>query len=107
MWCRKLIRNSFKKNSGTREAILRLRIMIERSIHEKMHLHIALVDLKKAFDNVEWEEIFGLLGKPGIDYNDGRIIYQVNKKQVATIRVRDGSQIEAKINKIFTRGWDF
>jgi hypothetical protein len=35
----------------------------------------------------------------GIDFNDRRIIYQLYKKQVVTMRMRDGSCIEAKINK--------
>jgi hypothetical protein len=38
----------FQKNRGTREAILCLRIMIEKSIHVNKTLYVAFVDLEKA-----------------------------------------------------------
>jgi hypothetical protein len=41
---------AFRKNRGTREAILCLRIMIEKSIHVNKQLYVAFVDLEKAFD---------------------------------------------------------
>jgi hypothetical protein len=62
------------------------------------------VDLEKAFDNVEWNKLFGILENLGIDSNCRRIIYQLYKKQAATIRMGDGSHIEAKINKEIGQG---
>jgi hypothetical protein len=44
---------SFRKNRGTREAILCLRIVIEKSIRVNTTLYLAFVDLEKAFENVE------------------------------------------------------
>jgi hypothetical protein len=62
------------------------------------------VDLEKAFENVEWNKLLGILENLGIDYNDRRIIYQLYKKQVVTMRMRDGSHIEAKINNGVRQG---
>jgi hypothetical protein len=78
--------------------------MIEKSIHVNKTLYVAFMDLEKAFDNVERNKMFGILEKLGIDYNDRRIIHQLYKKQVATMRMRDGSHIEAKINKGVRQG---
>ena len=94
----------FRKNRGTREAILCLRVMVEKTIHVNKPLYVAFVDLEKAFDNVEWNKMFRLLEKLGMDYNDRRIIYQLYKKQVVTMRMRDGRHIEAQINKGVRQG---
>jgi hypothetical protein len=51
----------FRKTRGTREATLCLRIMREMSIHVNKTLYVAFVDLEKAFDNVEWNKVFGLM----------------------------------------------
>jgi hypothetical protein len=51
--------------------------------------------------------MFGLLEKLGIDYNDRRIIHQLYKKQVITMRMRGGSCIEANINKGVRQGCNF
>jgi hypothetical protein len=67
----------FLKNRGTREAILCLRIMIEKSIHVNKQFHVAFVDFEKAFDNVEWNNLSGILENLGIDYKDRRIINQL------------------------------
>jgi hypothetical protein len=71
------IQFGFRKNRGTREAILCLRIMIEKSIHVNKQLYVAFVDLEKAFDKVEWNKLFGILENLGTDYSDRRIIYQL------------------------------
>jgi hypothetical protein len=67
-------------------------------------LYIAFVDLERAFDNVEWNRMFNTMEKLGLDYNDRRIIYQLYKDQVATIRTQDGRNMEAKINKGVRQG---
>jgi hypothetical protein len=53
----------FSECRGTREAILSLRIIIEKSIHVNKQLYVVFVDLEKAFDNVKWNKLFGLLEK--------------------------------------------
>jgi glutaredoxin-related protein len=78
--------------------------MIEKSIHVNKQLYVAFVDLEKSFDNVEWNKILGLPEKLEIDYNYTSIIHQLYNKQVATMRMRDGSRIEAKINKVVRQG---
>jgi hypothetical protein len=46
--------------------------------------------LAKVFDNVVWNKMFRKLG---MDYNNRRAIYQVYKKHVATMKLRDGRHI--------------
>jgi len=49
---------SFRKNMGTREEILALRIIIQKRIRKDKQTFIAFVDIEKAFDNVNWKLMF-------------------------------------------------
>ncbi|XP_050421358.1 uncharacterized protein LOC126833839 [Adelges cooleyi] len=44
----------FRKNKGTREAILGLRVIIEKQIERQKITYMAFVDLEKAFDSLKW-----------------------------------------------------
>jgi hypothetical protein len=44
----------FRRNGGTREAILCLRLLMEKMIHASKPLYIAFVVLEKALDDGEW-----------------------------------------------------
>jgi hypothetical protein len=57
----------FRKNRGKREAILCLRLLIEKMIHVSKPLHVAFVDLEKPFDSVEWNTMFSTMEKLGMD----------------------------------------
>lgn len=56
----------FRKNISTREAILLLRILIEKQIRANKDVLIAFVDLKKTFDNVNYDKMFNILKRLGI-----------------------------------------
>jgi len=48
----------FRKNRGTREAILCLRLIMEKMFRINKPIYIAFLDLEKAFDNVRWKKFF-------------------------------------------------
>jgi hypothetical protein len=89
----------FRKNRGTREAILCLRLHAQKVIHVRKPMCIALVDLEKAFDNVEWNKMSSSMEKLGMNCNDRWIICRLYKDQVATIRMQEGRNIDAKNKK--------
>lgn len=47
--------------------------LIEKHIRVNKDILIAFVDLEKAFDNVNWDTMFGILKRIGITYNDRRV----------------------------------
>jgi hypothetical protein len=59
----------FRKNGGTREAILCLRLLIEK-MNMNRPLYINFVDLEKAFNNVKWNKMFSTMEKLEMDYSD-------------------------------------
>jgi len=71
----------FRKNRGTREAILCLRNIVEKSFEVNQKVYIAFVDLLKAFDNANWNVMRKILKMIKIDYRDRRIIRELNIKR--------------------------
>jgi hypothetical protein len=63
---------------------LALRIMTEIQNSLNKEIFIAFVDLEKAFDNVQWKELFKILKRIGIKYNR-RFIYNMYKSQTVII----------------------
>ncbi|KAL4083941.1 hypothetical protein QTP88_029258 [Uroleucon formosanum] len=93
----------FRRNKGTREAILSLRTLIEKQIEFNNDTFIAFIDLEKAFDTVPWKELFKTLEEIDIDYRDRQLIYNIYKEQLAIIKVSDKSAT-AKIGKGVKQG---
>ncbi|KAI5644882.1 reverse transcriptase (RNA-dependent DNA polymerase) domain-containing protein [Phthorimaea operculella] len=79
----------FRQSKGTREAILALRIIIDRRLDLSLNTHIAFIDLEKAFDKVDWKKMMSILKTTGLDYRDRRIIYQLYKEQETIIEIGD------------------
>ena len=93
----------FRRNRGTREAILSLRLIIERAFIREESVYIGFIDLEKAFDNVNWEIMFKILKQAGIKFRERRLIYNLYQNQTAIINIGD-EQREAKIKKGVRQG---
>jgi hypothetical protein len=77
----------FRKNSGTREAIFRLKILAEKCIEVQKDLYICFIDYSKAFDTVNHEKIIETLQKTGIDENDMAVIANLYWQQTTQVKV--------------------
>lgn len=93
----------FRRNVGTREAILTLRLILENRIQKNVPTFLAFVDLEKAFDNVDWNKLFKILKITGIKYKERRIIFNLYKNQTAVIRI-EGYEREAAVQKGVRQG---
>ena len=91
----------FRRNRGTREAILSLRTIIEKALRINKNIIIAFIDIEKAFDNVNWNIMLKTLKRLKVDYRDRKIIYQLYKNQTALI---GKEQMTAKIGKGVRQG---
>jgi len=76
----------FRKQKGTREAILGLRVLIEKQIDRNKVTYLAYIDLKKAFDKVNWNKMLLVLREVGVEQQDLRIIHNLYKNQTACIK---------------------
>jgi hypothetical protein len=93
----------FRKNRGTREAILALRIIIQKRIRKNKQTFIAFVDIEKAFDNVNWKLMFNIMTRVGIKHADRKLLYKLYKDELAVIKIQNNVE-EAKINKGVRQG---
>jgi hypothetical protein len=64
----------FRKGRGTREAILGLRLIIEKRLRKDHDTFIAFIDLEKAFDKVDWKQLFFMMRDVGVKYKDRRVV---------------------------------
>lgn len=76
----------FKSGRGTRESILSLWEMLQR-IGMGKSTCMAFVDLKKAFDKVNWKLLFMSLLNTCIDWKDSRFVFNLNKNQASKIEI--------------------
>lgn len=79
--------SGFRKNKGSREAILSLRILIEKHLELDKDTLLAFVGLEMAFDKVSWQKLFQTLQQVGVDYKDRQLIYNFYRHQIAEIRI--------------------
>lgn len=63
----------FRRQKGIREAILGLRVLIEKQIDRNKVTYLAFIDLKKAFDKVNWNKMLLILREIGVEQQDLRI----------------------------------
>jgi hypothetical protein len=100
----------FQRSKGTREAILALRIILEKIIDRNKKIYMAFVDLEKAFDNVDWNRMFEILKKIGVKYKDRRIIHSLYKNQMAVVkcgRIEKEAQIKKGVRQGCSLSPDF
>jgi len=88
----------FRRNMEMREAILVLRVIIQKRIRKDKQTFIAFGDIEKAFDNVNWKVMFNMMKRLGIKYTDRKLLYNLYKDELAVIRIQDEVE-EAKINR--------
>lgn len=93
----------FRAGRGTREAILALRMILERRIEVNRKTYLTFIDLKKAFDKVDWKLLFRGIKEIGMDWKDRRLILNLYKKQRTEIEI-NGIKKEAKIRKGVRQG---
>ena len=88
----------FRRNVGTREAILALRLIFEDRLRKGKPTFIAFVDLEKPFDNVDCNTLFKILKVAGVKYRERKVIYNLYKNQTAFVRV-EGQERNAVVEK--------
>ncbi|XP_049776112.1 uncharacterized protein LOC126163201 [Schistocerca cancellata] len=88
----------FRRNTGTREAILTLQLILEERLRKGKPMFLPFVDLEKAFDNVDWNTLFQTLKVTGVKYRERKAIYNLDRNQMAVIRV-EGHEREAVVGK--------
>lgn len=96
----------FRNNKITREAILDLRIILEKQIERQKIPYMAFVDLEKAVHRINLTSVFKILEEAKIDIKDRRILYKIYEEQEAIININLTSTI-IKIKRGVRQGCPF
>ncbi|KAF0746843.1 Reverse transcriptase domain-containing protein [Aphis craccivora] len=94
----------FRKNKGTREAILGLRVILEKQIDRQKITYMAFIDLEKSFDSINWTSLFKIVEETEIDFKDRRILYKIYEEQEVIININT-TTVTAKIQKGVRQGY--
>lgn len=94
----------FMKDKSTRDAILALRILIDRRWIIELNTYNALVDLEKAFNKVYWKKLLDTLRDSIIDFRDRQFISNIYMNQETTIETGNKST-KAKMKQGVRRGF--
>jgi len=71
---------------------------MEKIIWKDKLTFIALVDFKKAFDNINWKIMFKMMKRSGVTITEKKLLHQLYKNEIAIIKMED-IQNESKIKK--------
>lgn len=82
----------FRKNYSTRDHLLTMKIIIEKSNEYGFPLHLAFIDYRKAFDSIEHWAIYNSLANSRIDHRYIQLIKQLNEEATATYILHEKSK---------------
>ena len=94
----------FRNNSGTREAIFNLKILVERHLEVQKDVFACFIDYSKAFDSVIHEKLLETLKTIDVDDNDIALIAKLYWTQKTKIRHKNLISDPVKIEKGVRQG---
>ena len=89
----------FMPSRGCDDALLVLELVIEKSIDQHMPLWFASLDLRKAFDRIEWSELFRSLTELAVPPAYQHLLAMMYDKQVGTLGGPDSFDIRRGVRQ--------
>ena len=80
-----------KKNSSTCDHLFILRTMISVSLKQKRNTYITFLDIKKAYDNVDNEDLLNIMWEKGLRGKAWRLLKDMNSNLKAAVKTRYGT----------------
>ena len=94
----------FRKNSGTREGIFNLKMIVEKNIETQKDIYACFIDYSKAFNTVNHEKMIECLKTTDIDQSDIALIANLYWEQDTKIRIGNDMSESLKIKRGVTQG---
>ena len=94
----------FRKESGTREGIFNLRMLIEKYLEKQKDVFACFIDYSKAFDTVKHHELIKSLQSTDIDENDIAVISNLYWQQKTTVRINNSFSNSLNIKRGVRQG---
>ena len=94
----------FRKNSGTREGIFNLKMIVEKYIETQKDIYACFIDYSKAFVTVNHEKLIECLKTTDIDQSDNALIANLYWEQDTKIRIGNDMSESLKIKRGVRQG---
>ena len=94
----------FRKNSGTREGIFNLKMIVEKYIETQKDIYACFIDYSKAFDTVNHEKLIECLKTTDINQSDIALIANLYWEQDTKIRIGNDMSESLKIKRGVRQG---
>ena len=94
----------FRKNSGTREGIFNLKMIVEKYIEAQKDIYACFIDYSKAFDTVNHEKLIECLKTTDIDQSDIALIANLFWERDTKIRIGNDMSESVKIKRGVRQG---
>jgi len=89
----------FRRGKGTKDVIVMLRIISERTLDIDEDLCVCFIDWKQAFERVKWTKLMQILKGTGIDWRERRLISNMYMTQSFKVRLNRGETRSVKIGR--------
>ena len=94
----------YRKNSGTREGIFNLKMIVEKYIEAQKDIYACFIDYSKAFDTVNHEKLIECLKTTDIDQSDIALIANLSWERDTKIRIGNDMSESVKIKRGVRQG---
>ena len=94
----------FRKNSGTREGIFNLKMIVEKCIETQKDMYACFIDYSKAFDTVNHKKLIECLKTTDIDLSDIALVANFYWEQDTKIRIGNHMSESLKIKRGVRQG---
>ena len=94
----------FRNNSGTREGIFNLKMIVEKYIETQKDIYACFIDYSKAFDTFNHEKLIACLKTTDIDQSDIALIANLYWEQDTKIRIGNDMSESLKIKRGVRQG---
>ena len=94
----------FMPGKGTREQILKMRLIIEKAREFNKPTFLCFLDYAKAFDSVVWNKLFSVLEEMGVPHHLSRLIENLYRDNTASVKVNGAESSNFVVGKGVRQG---
>ena len=89
----------FRKGRGCMDQVFALKMLIEKKLEKQKKLYVGFMDLEKAYDRVNREQLWRVLQEYGVRGNMLRAVKSFYKQSKACVRVgrKEGEMFEVTV----------
>jgi hypothetical protein len=90
----------FRRGKGSREVIVMLSMVLERTLEIDEGLCSCFIDWQKILDHVKWTKLIQILQETGVDWHERRLIGELYIDHSAELQLDRGEMRSVQIGRV-------